>query len=204
MQMGKNGALGPAAAVVLTGGRSRRMGRDKARLPWGATSLLEHVLAAVRAEFDTILLSAGAADAYPDLGVPVVADPVPGAGPLAGVVAALQVMDEPWLFVTACDMPCPDAAVWRALAALARADSDAVVPRTARGLEPLCAFYHRRCLAPFRRRLGSTHRAVHEAVADVRATIVAAEQLPAGAGARAFVNVNTPAEYAAAAAERAR
>lgn len=204
MQMGKNGALGPAAAVVLTGGRSRRMGRDKARLPWGATSLLEHVLEAVRAEFDSVLLSAAAADEYPDLGVPVVADPVPGAGPLAGVVAALEAVDEDWLFATACDMPCPDAAVWRALAARAHADSDAIVPRTARGLEPLCAFYHRRCLAAFRRRLETTHRALHEAVADVQATIVEADQLPAGAGARAFVNVNTPAEYAAAAAERER
>ena len=196
MQNGNNGAPAGITAVVLAGGKSRRMGRDKALMPWADTSLLGHVLQTVAAEFDTVLLSARDAEMYTEFGVPVLPDPVPNAGPLAGIVAGLFAMTTPWLFVTACDMPFPDPAVWRSLAVHTAADADAVLPSTRKGLEPLCAFYHQRCLPGFRARLESGQSAIHQAVLDVRLVTVDATAWEDDTRGP-FTNINTLEEFAA-------
>jgi len=193
MQIGKNAA----AAVVLAGGASRRMGRDKAGLGWNGTSLLRHLIQLLQPEFSEVMVSAQSADAYPGLGVTVVADAEPGSGPLCGVASALAATDAEWLFVVACDMPFAEASVWHALAAHASDSVDAVIPKSARGIEPLCGLYHRRCLPVFRECLRGGSFAMHDALDRVRAAEVAID-IPIQSNP--FLNINTPDDYARACA----
>ncbi|MGV8961403.1 MAG: molybdenum cofactor guanylyltransferase [Stenotrophomonas sp.] len=87
--------------LVLAGGRSSRMGRDKAMLSWQGRPLLEHMIA--------LLTAAGAARVivsgdYPHYGG--IVDTVPGCGPLAGLASAAAQLDDGQLLVVPVDMPC--------------------------------------------------------------------------------------------------
>jgi molybdopterin-guanine dinucleotide biosynthesis protein A len=137
---------------VAAGGRSLRMGRDKALLPWGGTDLLGHALARLRGVTDDVRILCGPSPRYEDRGVPVVVDRITGAGPVAGLVAGLEESgDRPSLLV-AVDLPLVPGTLLERLAELG-GSWDAVVPRSARGAEPLCAVYGPSCLEPIRRRV---------------------------------------------------
>ncbi len=139
-------AVASAAGFVLAGGRSSRMGRDKALLPAGSRTLLEQVAAAVREACGSVTLI-GPPGRYALLGMPVVADAISGAGPLGGLYTALRLRRADWNLVAACDMPGLTAEFLRELLdAAILSERDCLVPETGRGLEPLCAVYHARVL----------------------------------------------------------
>lgn len=129
------------SAVILAGGRSSRMQRDKAFLPCRGTTLLARQVALVRELEPAEILISGRADAdYRAFGLPVLLDRFAELGPLAGVERALALAHGPLLLVLAVDLPDMTAAFLRGLAARCRPGSG-VVPRTRPGLEPLAAFY---------------------------------------------------------------
>jgi molybdopterin-guanine dinucleotide biosynthesis protein A len=137
----KGGGRMRFGAVILAGGRSSRMQRDKAFLPCRGTTLLARQVALVRELAPAEILISGRADAdYGALDLPVLMDRFTDLGPLAGVERALTESHNPLLLVLAVDLPDMTADFLRRLAARCRADSG-VVPRTTRGLEPLAAFY---------------------------------------------------------------
>ena len=136
-----------AGGYVLVGGKSSRMGTDKALLPYRDTVLAAHVATQVLAAAGSVTL-VGDPDRYAHLGYPVINDRVAGNGPLGGVAAAVQHCAE-WALVVACDMPGVTTEFLSSLletAASAGAYTECVVPRTESGIEPLCALYHRRAL----------------------------------------------------------
>lgn len=145
----------PAAAVVLCGGRSERMGRDKALLDWGGKPLAAHVAARVAPMFEEVVLSGDPAR-YGRLGWRCIPDRG-GHGPLAGLCAAFLALPHAALFLVACDMPRTDpgsvAALWPFLRS-----RDAAVPLAAHGPEPLHAFYSRRVLPAAGRLLAGSGR----------------------------------------------
>jgi len=132
------------AAVVLCGGHSRRMGRDKAWLPFGETTLLEHVMGRVAPRVDECVVVARGGQRVPGA-FDVVRDPPGGEGPLAGIVAGLAHVRAERVFVTACDAPLLVPAVIDRLFALS-ADVDVVVPRVGRHHMVLTAVYARSLL----------------------------------------------------------
>ncbi len=179
------------AGFILVGGRSSRMGRDKARLPAGGGCFATHAAEAAAKVCGSVSL-VGEPLLYENLGYPVSPDEVGGCGPLAGITAALAVSKAPWNLILACDMP--DAGedfVKRLLERVsAAAGADAVIPAGPSGqLEPLCAVYHRRCLPAFRIALDLGTRKIAEALKDVNTVIWTVSD------ARPFRNVNTPEEW---------
>jgi molybdenum cofactor guanylyltransferase len=129
------------SAVILAGGRSSRMQRDKAFLPCRGTTLLERQVGLVRVLAPEEIFVSGRAGAdYGALGLPVLLDRFTGLGPLAGVERALGEARSPLLLVLAVDLPDMTAAFLRGLQARCRAGGG-VAPRTRLGLEPLAAFY---------------------------------------------------------------
>src|SRR2546429_7170548 len=132
------------AGFVLAGGRSSRMGQDKALLPFKGRTLLEHVAGEVHGAAGNVTL-VGDASRYTYLGYPVIEDIVPACGPLSGIHAALTHSTAEWNLVVACDMPEVTAAFLGMMVERAAAGSaDAVLPAGPSGLpEPLCAAYHR-------------------------------------------------------------
>ncbi len=122
------------------------MGQDKALLDVGGASLLEAKINALQGAAAELVLCCGAEDRYEQLGVPLALDPEQGAGPLAGLAAAFRATQSAWLAVVACDMPLVGTQLLTNLMRHAKRTSlDGCLFRTKRGVEPLCAVYHRRC-----------------------------------------------------------
>jgi len=192
----------PVTAAVLAGGRSRRMGLDKALLRIGGRTLVARVAEAVGAVCAHVLVVTNRPDALADAGLPadvsVVGDEVPHLGPLGGLVAALTHAQDPWILAVAADMPWIQPEVIRLLWER-RADADAVVPVGDNGPEPLLALYSRRCLPTAQRLLDEGHRRPADLLDAVQIVEVPLDDLRAAdPDLRSFENVNTPEELAEA------
>lgn len=186
--------------IVLAGGKSRRMGCDKALLPFLGTTLLEHVIAQARKAVGDVIVVADVPDRYVLAGgTRVVGDAYPGAGPLGGIVTGLRATEEGYHLVVGCDMPYLEPAILRLLIREAQG-LDGAIPEIDGRVEPLCAVYHSRCAAVFEEALRLGERAVHRAVEYANMKRVHEETLRAiDKDLHSFINLNTPAEY-----ERAR
>jgi molybdenum cofactor guanylyltransferase len=186
--------------AILAGGRSRRMGSNKAFLPFGGRRLIEHVLDVLLPLFPEVLIAANERAPYAALGVPVHTDCIPGKGPLGGIYTALASSSHPRTFCLACDMPLVSPAVVARLCRLAP-DFDVVVPHSAKGYEPLHAVYSRSCLPHLEAMLREDRLRVDELFGAVRVCRVDVEDLrPLDPCLVSFLNLNTPEELAAAAA----
>jgi molybdopterin-guanine dinucleotide biosynthesis protein A len=191
-----------AVGFAVAGGASRRMGRDKALLPWGESDLLGHALARLGKVVPEVRILAGSARRYADRGVAVDLDPVPGAGPLGGLQAALEAAGGRPALLLAVDLPLVPAGLLRHLVALA-AGWDAVVPVSPGGPEPLCAVYGAACLPAVRRRVASGELKMTSFWPEVRVHELGPPEIaPFGEPGRVFCNVNDPADYSAAGAPR--
>ena len=133
------------SGVVLCGGRSTRMGRDKALLNIEGKPLFARVAEILAEVAWPVFLAPGTPGRLGEVGYPNVADAVPDSGPLGGVIGALRVSPHDLVAVSAVDMPFANAGVFRLLAGLAEA-FDAVVPVTPEGPQPLHAVYARTAL----------------------------------------------------------
>jgi molybdopterin-guanine dinucleotide biosynthesis protein A len=184
------------SAAILAGGRATRFGgRDKSALLVQGRPIVERQLAELSAVTDDILIVGARAFQASDR-VRLVADIVPGCGPLGGLHAALTEMRSDRVFLVACDMPYVDGRFAEYLLSLA-GDAAVVVPQTDRGYHPLCAVYTRACLEPVAARIAERRLALHGLFADVPTRIVTpAEMSRFGAPSRLLANVNTPDEYA--------
>ncbi len=102
----------PLSVIVLAGGRSRRLGRDKALLPWRGSTLIEYMCARLREMSDDVLVVTGAERRYGDLlDVPIFADELRDCGPMGGLYTGLRHARHPYSLAVACDMPFVDRAV---------------------------------------------------------------------------------------------
>lgn len=184
-----------ASAAILAGGRARRFnGRDKSALVVEGRAILDRQLDALASLTDDILLVAGAAG-FRRPGLRLVADRRLGAGPLAGLEAALESARDEHLLVLACDMPFVTTGFLAYLLSLAP-QADAVVPRTDRGYHPLCAVYSRACREPATRRLDEGRLAMQDLLDDVRTLTVERDVIARhGDVERLLANVNTPADF---------
>ena len=180
---------------AVAGGRSERMGRDKALLPWGGTDLLGHALARLFGLTDDVRILCGPRLRYEDRGVPVVADRIEDAGPIAGILAGLETAGGRAALFLAVDLPLVPIPLLAHLAACCPG-FDAVVPVSPRGVEPLCAVYGPACLEPVRRRVDAGERKMTLFWPDVRVHEVGPDELLAFGEPKAlFQNVNAPEDY---------
>lgn len=181
-----------ATGVILAGGRSVRMGADKAFLAVGPDAIIERVAGEIGQICAEVLIAGGAAEAGRRLGLKVVPDLVSGSGPIGGIHAALHAAGYDLCLVVACDMPF----VSRTLAVILMeraAGYDAVVPRHGIHVEPLFAVYRKTCLPAIEESLRMSRRKVAEFYPLVRVKYVEEEEWRTVADPdRVFFNVNTP------------
>jgi molybdopterin-guanine dinucleotide biosynthesis protein A len=186
---------------ALAGGRSRRMGRDKALLPWRATTLLDHALARLREACGEARILCGPETRYEDRGAAVDVDVIQDAGALGGVVTGLTRVNArdangSGLFL-AVDLPDVPTPLLRHLISLSDT-FDAVVPLSPAGPEPLCAVYSARCLQPIRERVARGEYKMTCFWPDVRVRQAGPDALRAfGDPARMFRNLNSPEDWGA-------
>ncbi len=179
------------AGFVLVGGRSSRMGADKALLPFRGSTLCEYVAHRVLEAAGSVTL-VGSPGRYGSLGFPVLDDRLSGRGPLGGIETALGATGAEWNLMVACDMPGVTTPMLGALleAAEEEASCDCLLPLGVDGrVEPLCAVYRRDCLPALRRALETGVHRITDAVSTLR---VAYRPAPPAAFLR---NLNTPEEW---------
>jgi molybdopterin-guanine dinucleotide biosynthesis protein A len=182
------------SGVVLVGGRSRRMGRDKARITVDGVPLWRRQVA--------VLEAAGACPVWLALRARQhslgerrreIRDGVPGAGPIGGLHSAMLASTSRWLAVLAVDMPQVDAAWFRRLRRRCRRGKGAVVAQPD-GYEPLAAIYPSAALGVLERRLKRRQYSLQGLLAElVAGGTMAAVRLPDSEGWRA-ANWNAPAD----------
>jgi len=182
------------SAVILAGGKSSRMGQDKAFLEMGGRKLLDRQLdTLVAAGAEEIFISGRAGVDYSAFGCRVLNDQIPDAGPLAGIHAALSVSRQPLLLVLAVDLPEMNAMFLRRLL-MASASGGGVISRLGDKVEPLAAFYPLAALIIAGRMIAQKQFAVRDlAEACVRERQAAYFEVPAEF-ARLFQNLNSPAD----------
>lgn len=134
------------AAVILAGGRSRRMGTNKALLILQGQTLIERIANEARHLTDEIWISANESAPYVFLGLPIIPDYYLGQGPLAGLHSGLLHSRKELLLLLACDMPGVRSPLLRTLVQAVEG-YDAVVPREeGTGAHAICAVFRRTCL----------------------------------------------------------
>jgi molybdopterin-guanine dinucleotide biosynthesis protein A len=179
------------AAWILAGGRSSRMGIDKARAESDGRALVLRVADTAAAVCGRVSL-VGDPLLYAELGLPVIADRFPGQGPLSGMEAALAASNCDANLIVACDMPAIREDV---LAELFAEEGDCIIPRHDDGrLEPLCAVYQRRCHPVIQWALEAGIRKVTDALRLFAQHSLAIRYLRVSDPA-AFANLNTPEDW---------
>ena len=183
------------STAILAGGLSRRMGREKAFLELGASALIERVIAAAAPLTSDWMVIAPDTDTFTRLNLPIHPDLRPHLGPLGGLHTALKRAAHPLVLLLACDMPFLTTDFLRFMVDHL-GSHQALVPRNANGLQPLCALYTRSCLpaveAAIQRR--ELHMPSFHPDVDLR-ILEPGEWRPFDFHQLLFTNINTPAQY---------
>jgi len=183
--------------VIQAGGESRRMGADKALLPFLGQPLILRPLNRLVRLADEVLVTSNQPEGYLILGLTPIPDLYPGLGALGGLFTALSTARYPYVAVVACDMPFASSEIFAIeLALLQETGADAVVPRTEAGTEPFHAVYRREtCLPYIQSALQAGKRRVDAWFSEVNIRYLEpAEFLPYDLDQLAFLNINTPDE----------
>ncbi len=185
-------------AAVQAGGRSSRMGQDKALLRLGGVPLIQRLLERIRGLCDELLVTTNRPRDYAFLGVRLVADEIPDAGALYGLRTALKAARGDRVLVLACDMPFVSRALLAHMLAVAP-QADLVVPSWGGMFEPFQAVYARSCLEYVEAALDAGERRVTSFYSRARVLRIEEPELssldPEGLS---FFNINTPEDLARA------
>jgi molybdopterin-guanine dinucleotide biosynthesis protein A len=186
---------GIASAIILTGGKSLRMGTPKFLLPFDGEPLIAHVVRRLRNFFTDVVIVAAADQCLPALPAKVVRDELPYRGPVGGIYYGLRAAAQDISFVTACDAPFLNLNLIQSLLAALGA-ADVAVPFWQERLQPLHAVY-RSSVKPFlQAQLNDGQLRPTSLYERVTTRIVAeAELLAIDPEGLSFVNINTPEDY---------
>jgi molybdopterin-guanine dinucleotide biosynthesis protein A len=188
-------------AFILAGGKSSRMGADKASLQLGCQTLLARALALAATVAEAVLI-VGEPEQFLPFGR-VVQDVFPGRGPLGGIHAALRESQTELNLMLAVDLPFVESRFLEYLIASAcQCAAVVTVPRAAGGWQPLCAVYRREFAAVAERALRKGKNRIDALFSQVETRGISEEELMRmGFSANMFRNLNTPVEWQKAAAE---
>lgn len=180
--------------VILVGGKSSRIGREKAFLPIGGVPVFEKVLDVLRKHLKKVILVGDRPDRFATYGLPVYPDMIAGSS-LGGLYTGLLVSGTHYIFAAPCDLPFASAGLLEYLISL-REGYDVVVPVNSGYPEPLFALYSKSCLNPMRELLDAENFRIFDVYPRVRVRRVQGDELlPFDRSGRLFLNVNTLEEY---------
>lgn len=187
--------------AIQAGGKSERMGEDKALKPFLGRPLIQRVLDRLAPIADELLVTTNRPDDYVFLHVRLVSDLAPGRGSLGGLYTAVASASSPLVAVVACDMPFASARLLeRAARILVQEGADVVIARTDEGYEPFHAVYRREtCLPAIQSAIEAGQWKVIAWFPSVNVReLTLAEIAEADPSGLCFWNVNTPEEFAQA------
>jgi molybdopterin-guanine dinucleotide biosynthesis protein A len=182
--------------VILAGGSSKRYGKNKAFLKIGGVRLIDSILQEMKTIFTRVILITNEKKKYEYLEIPMFEDLVKGFGPLGGIYTGLMSISDQAGFFVACDMPRINRQLVRYMVDI-KGNHRAVVPSVADNIEPLHAIYFRSCLKPIRHLIDSNHCQVRLFYDYIPVRYVKEDEIRKFCcPSKAFLNINTPDEFA--------
>lgn len=193
------------AAIILAGGSGKRAGGAKIFLSIEGRCLILEVLERALNLFSQVIIACRREDvgllgrmieSLPEKGrIRIVSDRVEGLGPLEGIAVGLKASEKEWTFVMGCDMPLVNGAVVKLMWSKREGDRDAVVARIGGFLEPLHAFYHRRCVKAVERAISMSRHKITSFFPDISPLVIEEKDISHIPGyRRSFLNINTPGD----------
>jgi molybdopterin-guanine dinucleotide biosynthesis protein A len=180
-------------AIVLAGGESLRMGKDKAFIEFKGKSLIQRTLDTLKPLFKEILIIAKRKEPFSSFGVPVYVDIYPEGGPMGGIYTGLFHSKGP-VFAVACDMPFLNPEVIRFLTGKLE-DFDAVVLKSPDGLHPLHGVYSRPVLPVMKKLLEKREVKMMDFLKRINTLVIGvAEIRHLDPDLACLTNINTPEE----------
>ncbi len=182
-------------ASILVGGKSSRMGSNKAFLELKGKTFIELQIELLREMFDEIFISANTSSEYEYLNLPIFKDVYPGKGPLGGIYTSLINSSSLHTFMLACDMPFVGPELIKHLKDLTK-EYDVVIPKSEKGLEPLHAFYSKNCIDPIKRSLDENNLRIISFFPHVKVKIVELDSMASSDRFKNSIkNLNTIDDY---------
>ena len=183
--------------VILAGGKSRRIGYNKALLHIGNQTIIQRVLASLKQVTSSQLIVTNFPEEYEFLNMPMKSDILPGKGAFGGIYTGLSASETPYCLVVACDMPFLNADFLRYMTQLVKGQGyDAVVPEHSEGYEPLCAIYAKTCIPHIEKMLRENRLRVFDIFSEVRVRSVSKSEIKNyDVEGWMFFNINTQEDY---------
>jgi FdhD protein len=188
--------IGGVTGVILAGGSSSRMGKNKAMLLVDNIPIIERSYNTLSHLFHEVIIVTNTPQEYDFIPCRKVPDLYPGIGSIAGLHSALAHSTTERTFVTACDMPFVEPGPIRFLCESHQNGYDAVIPFSSGGQEPLHAVYSATCLETLEQSIGNGERKILDILARMQTRLISWDEIRRVSGSgRSFLNVNTPEEY---------
>ena len=180
--------------IILSGGRSLRMGKDKAFIKVEGIPIIERIADLFLKLFQETIIVTNRRESYLHLKATAYEDLLPNSGALGGLYTGLFYSFFPYSFIAACDMPYLKTEVISYL--IEKMEGyDVVVPKTEDGLQPLHALYSKRCIDPIQRVLQEKKTRIVDLYPLVRVNIIEANEIVSvDPDMESFININTPDE----------
>lgn len=176
--------------IILAGGKSSRMGRDKGIVDLKGRAMIEHVIESAKAVTHNIIIIANN-DNYNQFGFPVYSDLIPERGPIGGIVTGLHYSQTDRNLILSCDIPFVSVELLRKLTET-KSEASIIAPETEEGTEPLCAIYRQSNATYLRERINQNRLSMRDALkaADCYTIKISVDD----SHRASFININTPQE----------
>jgi molybdopterin-guanine dinucleotide biosynthesis protein A len=180
--------------AILAGGRSSRMGRDKALLDLDGRPFIEHIANTLRAVFEHVIIVSGHKSEYEFLMMPIYQDLYKDCGPLAGIYTALVKANNAATFIASCDIPFLSTSFIHYVIERDR-HNDVTVVLGGNSLEPLCGLYKKSCIPIIKKQLQEGEYAVRACLKKLHTTILSPPIDAPRNRVHPLMNINTPRDY---------
>ena len=189
----ENCTMDKITGIILAGGKSQRMGKEKASLKIGKTYLIEVIAGKIKDFFEEIILIiTNDSFKYQFPGVRVVTDVVPGKGPLGGIYTGLLVSQSKYNFICACDMPLLNLNLLKFMVSQIN-ENDAVIPIIKGFDEPLHSIYSKSCLPAIKYQLQTGDLKIKNFFPRIKCKYIPEDKIKKyDPCLLSFINLNTP------------
>lgn len=177
------------SGFILTGGKSSRMGTNKALLEFKGEKLIERAICFLKNSCSQVYLS-GSFEEYKEFGVKIIEDEISGCGPVSGIYSSLKKSNTEWNFMLSVDIPFVNEAIITFLM-LNIGDYDCIIPKHEKGIEPLVAFYNKKIVTKLEAEIANSNFKLINILSGLKTNYIDCNEL-LKKHPNLFVNLNYP------------
>lgn len=192
LNLSKNNLTMELTGIILSGGQSSRMGKEKGLCLLNGKPLIEYSFDLLKKFCDSIIISSNSKD-YEYLGCQIINDEVQGIGPAGGIYSCLRASGNDDNFIISCDMPMITSDLIQYLLSQKK-DFDALIPLFNGFPEPLCAYYRQSCIPVFKQSIEQGKYKIQDIIKDTNAGFIPIKTTDPFYSPLLFTNVNTPGD----------